>query len=135
MTFQRTITMFEPVRGGIFVGMHERTIFLQGDHEAFTQIPVASRGAFPYSSCKVPADAFNGKLVPNRNEPVAAWLSEIGLAIGRPDGSVTYPQADRIRLTGGVSRPLFMQHGGIQQGVFCVESMTTGPGGATDLTI
>lgn len=134
MTFNRTITMFEPVRGGIFVGMRERTLFLRGDHGAFTQIPASNRGALPQSSCKVPDDFFASRTNDRTNEPAAVWLSDVGLAIGHPDGSITYPQADRIRVTGGVSPPLFFQHGGIKQGVFCVESMHLGTGGATDLT-
>lgn len=133
MTFNRTITMFEPVAGGIFIGMHERTLFLRGDHQSFTQVPVAARGAFPRSSDKAPADYFAPNLVPNRSEPVAGWLSEVGLAIGRADGSVAYPQAQRLRLDGGEARILFAQRGGIKQAIFCVDGMTIGTG--SDRTI
>ena len=41
--------------------------------------------------------------------------------INDSDGTLAYPQADQIKITGGVSSPLFVNEGGIKQGIFCVE--------------
>ena len=134
-TLDRTITMCEPVRDGFFVGMRERTVFLRGTGSSYEQINVG-RGALAQSvRGRAKADFFSPELVPDRRAEVAVWLSDVGLAIGMPDGSVAYPQAGQMSITGGNCSPLFAEQGGIKQGVFCVESMVTGTGGATDLTL
>lgn len=136
LTVRRTITSFQPVAGGIFMGLRERTVFLAGDGpEDFRHVNASAHGALPQSGTVVPPDFFSSGISKSQDQPVAAWLSEIGLAIGRVDGSIAYPQENRIALTGGASRPLFAQYHGIKQGIFCVESLETGTGGAVDSTI
>lgn len=136
-TFGRTITMFEPVETGIFVGLRERILFLRGPGpENFEQIPLTDRGAIAHTGTRVAADFFSPELVPERRFPVATWLSERGMAIGLADGSLVLPQADRISLVADRGRALFMQHAGIKQAIYCVESLTLGTGGSalTDFT-
>jgi hypothetical protein len=136
-TLNRTITMIEPVEGGIFIGLRERTYFLRGSGpEDFVLTAVSSRGALAHSSQQVAADYFSPELAASGHLPVAVWLSEAGLAVGRPDGSIVYPQSGRLTgLTGGASRPAFVQQGGIKQGIFSTEALAIGVGGAVDVTI
>lgn len=136
LTFGRTITMIEPVESGIFIGLSDRTIFLRGTGpEDFQQTTISARGARPHTGARVPADYFDAGLVRNREYPVASWATECGFAIGRHDGSVAYPQADRLRLAGDTAgRTLFMRRNGVRQAVVCVESIDyVGP--AVDGTI
>ena len=134
LTFGRTITMFEPVESGIFVGLRERVLFLRGQGpENFAQVPLTDRGAIAHTGTRVAADFFSPELVPDRGFPVATWLSERGMAVGRADGSLALPQADRISLVADRGRVLFLQHAGIKQAIYCVESLSLGSGG-TSLT-
>lgn len=133
MIFDRPITMLEAVEGGIFVGMSDRVVFLQGDGPGgFRNTVAATRGAIPYSGTTAPADYFNDLVAPDRGKACAAWLSEVGLAVGRPDGSVSFPQAQRVRVVGDRARAAFVEHDGIKQAVFCGATMGTG---AIDQTI
>ena len=133
MIFDRAITMLEPVEGGIFVGMADRVMFLQGDGPGgFRNTTAATRGAIPYSGATAPADYFSDLVAPDRGKPCAAWLSEVGLAVGRPDGSVSFPQSQRVRVIGERARAAFVEHDGIKQAVFCGATMGTG---AIDQTI
>lgn len=136
MSFNRTITNFEPVAGGIFVTMRERTIFLAGNGPGdFRQTDIADHGGAEHTGGTARADYFNPDLVPDRSQAVACWLSDAGLAVGRPDGSLAFPQAGRLRVDAGAGRPLFFQQLGLKQGVFLTDSLTLGVGGATDTTI
>lgn len=130
LTFGRTVTMFEPVESGIFVGFRERVLFLRGNGpENFEQIQLTDRGAIAHTGARVAADFFGEQIVPDRGFPVATWLSERGMAVGRADGSLVMPQAERISLVADRGRVLFMQHAGIKQAIYCVESLTLGTGG------
>lgn len=136
ITFGRTINVFEPVDAGIFVVFRERTAFLRGNGPGgFSQVDVSEHGAWAYTGASVPADYFNPDVAPDRAQAVACWCSEVGIAVGRPDGSLVYPQAGRLRMAAGQGRPLFMQQNGIKQGVFCLETLNMGVGGAIDVTI
>ena len=130
LTFGRTITMFEPVESGIFVGLREKVLFLRGNGpESFQEVPCTDRGAIAHTGTRVAADFFSPELVPDRGFPVATWLSERGMAVGRADGSLALPQAERISLVADRGRVLFLQHAGIKQAIYCVESLTLGSGG------
>lgn len=134
MSFDRTITMLEPVGSGIFVGLRERVIFLRGnDQSDFRYEDAAPHGALAHSGTSASADFFSPAVVRDRDRPVAVWLSDVGLAVGRNDGSVSFPQEGRIVVTGGISRPAFVTHDGVKHGMFCVEGMEFGDGGARDL--
>jgi hypothetical protein len=136
MTLKRTINVFEPVRGGYFVALRERTFFMRKDGAKWSLEPKSERGAFAQSGLRVPADFFTPEMGGSvGDDMLAVWLSEVGVAIGRTDGTIAYPQADRIRITGGVAKPSFVQVGGIKQLVFCVEDLGPGVGVAVDLTI
>jgi len=126
----------EPVQAGIFIGLRERSIFLRGNGpEDFKQIEASSHGARPNSGIDVSPDFFSANLVRDRDQPVAAWLSEVGLAVGRADGSIAYPQESRITVDGGISRPTFFRLGGVKQCAFSVEEMTVGLEPIVDQTI
>jgi hypothetical protein len=130
----KAITIMEPVDSGIFVGTREKVVFLQGGGPGeFTLAdPAAQRGAFAHSGTSVPADFLDDTAAPDRGKPVAVWMSEVGMAVGRPDGSVSFPQASRVIAEGDVARPAFLQRNGLKQGIFCGATLGVG---AVDTTI
>jgi hypothetical protein len=133
-TFGRTITMVQPVASGVFIGLRERTIFLRGNGpEDFEQVDVARHGA--HTGATVPATFFSEELAPTRDLPVAVWLSDAGMAIGRPEHGVVYPQASQIQISGNGGRVVVAEFGGIKQAIFCVDSMSLGDGGPVDTII
>jgi hypothetical protein len=135
LMFARNVTMFQPVEGGIFVGMADRVMFLRGADPTEMRVEVASeRGAQAHTGGRIPADALPGEVVAGQ-QPHAVWLSDIGLMVGRPDGQVIPAQSARIRLDAAGGRVGFVQQSGISHIVFPVESMTMGVGGATDVTL
>jgi hypothetical protein len=133
----RKITMLEPVAGGIFVGSRSKVHFLRGTGpEDFEIVEVFERGAIAHTGGSVDPTFFSEQVVTDRGEPDAVWLSEKGLIIGHPDGSVTPVQASRISMDAGdVGRAGFIQQSGTRQAIFCVESMAMGVGGAVDSTL
>lgn len=134
MSFNRTIKMLEPVEAGIFVGLRERTIFLRGRDQAdFVYENASTHGALG-TGTPAPADFFNADLVPDQAHPVAAWMSGAGIAIGRADGSIAYPQEARITLDGTAFKPAFFTHEGAKQSLSFIENMSLGAGGGTDIT-
>ena len=128
MTFGRSITMLEPVDAGLYVGFIDRTLFLAGSGPGqFNQIIISRRGAVMHSGSMVSADFFGEDVVPERGKPVAVWLSEVGVAVGRQNGSVAYPQSKRIRTAqADKARPLFARRNGYAQGIFCGATTDTG---------
>jgi hypothetical protein len=131
----RTITLMEPVEGGIFVGHEQAVHFYKGSDPATFQLAqVSSLGAYAHSGGRVAADFFDPEVVgSSAGLPVAIWLSDVGLTLGMPSGQVVTPQAGRIRLTAeGPARSAALWNGGVKQIVFSVESMTMGVGGPTE---
>jgi len=136
MTFKRTVTMFEPVAGGIWVGLHDKTLFLRGNAPGDFQLIDAAGGHGALSTgIEVPADYFNPDMVPDRATPVVCWDTDKGMAIGRADGTLVYPQSGRVMMSAGPGRPAIMQQRGLKQIVFLHESLTMGADGAVDATI
>jgi hypothetical protein len=136
ITFNRTITMFEPVDSGIFVGLRERTVFLRGSGpKDFAQEEASEHGAIANSGAKAPAGYFPPTVAPSRDKHVATWLSDAGLAIGRPEGSIAYVQEHRLSVAADSGRALIVQQNGVRQVIHCADSMTLGVGGAADSTI
>jgi hypothetical protein len=132
MTFGESITMLEPVDDGVYVGFVDKTLFLRGEGPGkFVQVDTSQRGAVLHSGSSVLADFFDPNLVPDRGKPVAVWLSEAGVAIGRQNGAVAYPQALRVNVLSDRARVLFARRNGYAQGIFC--GATTGTG-AVDRT-
>jgi hypothetical protein len=98
MEFRSSITMIEPVDGGVFIGTTDEVIFLSGTTpkewtRKLTSAPV------PFAGCSgvIPHYEFGGEL-DNGDLPLAIWLSSQGWVIGMPDGSINAVQADRISL-------------------------------------
>jgi hypothetical protein len=91
--FPTTPTWMAPLHGGIFVGLRNSVIFLSGtDPAEFRQTTVADQSC-PKGVLIVDdplADANGG------GGPVAIWMTGEGFVVGRPDGSVLYPQADNL---------------------------------------
>lgn len=135
--FGQDITVLEPVAAGIFVGFADRVIFLRGRGPSdFNQVVVSARGAIAHSGARVAADFFDKDLVPDRASPVACWFSDYGFVLGRADGTLAYPQADRLRLaTNSPARVAFVEREGVKQAVFCLDSLNLGVGTAVDSTI
>lgn len=137
VTLGRDIKVLEPVESGLFLGFSDRTEFLRGTGPGdFQVVPVSARGAIAHSGVRVPADYFSAGHVKDRASPVACWLSDYGVVIGHADGTVSYPQADQLRMSvTSPARALFMQRNGVKQAVFCVESIDLGVSAAVDSTI
>ena len=91
------IDFLEAVDGGVFVALRELGVyFLAGTSPEDWQLKVADIiCAQPMTSLLIPTAGM--KLdVQNRPEWVAVWLTSKGFAIGLPNGSVIYPQADLL---------------------------------------
>jgi hypothetical protein len=127
--FDRRITVLQPVDGGIFVGTRNGVYFLRGnDPVTFEQVQVSVRPPIPHSGAELPGSFFNPQLVPE-DRPVAAWLSDVGVMVGKSDGSVVALQSDRVRLSATAATLAAVLNGGMKQVIFCVESMAMGVGG------
>ena len=63
---------------------------------------------------------------------MAVWLTDVGMAVGRPDGSIAYPQATRVLATADAARPVFVQRKGLKQMLFCGAALGVG---AVDNTV
>jgi len=124
MAFNWTITMMQPVVGGIFLGGADRVVFLDGTGPGtFNVNPVSDVGVVSGSGTTVPPYFFSPDLVSDQTGQVAVWLSDVGIALGHNNGSVSYPQLDRIRLSMTSARPAFMIYNGVTQAVFLGEAV------------
>jgi hypothetical protein len=132
-----TVTMLEPVAGGLFVGTTRDVRFYRGSGPEDLQMVQASpRGAVAHSGILVPPDYLDARLIGETGLPVAAWLSDVGFTLGLPSGQVVMPQEERIRISvDGRARPALAWNSGVKQIVFSVESMATGVGGSADGTV
>ena len=93
--FGEPIRWFEAISykntGGLFVGLTSSVVFLEGtDNTSFKRFTVGLHSAPGVSGILDPRHSGEGT-------PVALWLSDVGVAVGKPDGSVSYPQADRLK--------------------------------------
>lgn len=118
-----TITVFEPVLGGIYVGAGTKVWFMEGgDPSKFTQKLVSNCRALPGSSTLVPGEHFNPKVV-DPNYPVAVWLSTSGYVVGQADGKLVELQPDRLRIPGSLTgKSTFLLRNGMKQVVTTVNS-------------
>lgn len=134
MQFGSPITMLKAVESGLFVGFADRVVFLRGDGpQNFQPVNTVARGCVAHSAVTGPADHFSPDLVPAK-QTTAVWLSPQGIAIGRADGSVELPQADRIRLSATSARGVIGKLNGISQAAFMAEDLTLAtPDDTTDL--
>jgi len=124
MSFDWPITMVQPVVGGIFVGCTEKVVFLDGTGPSdFRVTPTSGFGAILHSGTAVPSYYFNPEVAPDQSHPVATWLTDVGIAVGRSNGSVVYPQSDRLRLSMPSARSVYVVRKGVPQVVFLGESL------------
>lgn len=136
LQFDHEVTLLEPVLGGIYVGTTKEVVFLDGtDPESFKLAVVSPRGAYPGTGCQLPADWLDGRMAPDRAHPPVAWLSDVGMVVGLPDGNVQAPQAERIRMTAASGSVATFVQNGLRQVLFPLESMAIGVGGAVDTTL
>ena len=136
LQFDHEVTLLEPVLSGIYVGTTKEVVFLDGPEPgSFKLAVVAPRGAYAGTGCHLPADWLDGRLANDRAHPPAAWLSDVGMVVGLPDGNVHAPQAERIRMTSAGGSVATLVQNGLRQVLFPLESMAIGVGGAVDTTL
>lgn len=104
--FPAAIAFVEGVEGGVYVGLKGRgVVFLQGANPKDWDLKNYTGGAPPVARSSALID--NNLLDPQLQigSTVALWLAENGYVVGRADGTLYEPQAQRIRIpAGGVGR-------------------------------
>lgn len=80
-----------PLSTGVYLGLKTTVIFLAGsDPNTFTRRTVGT------VSAPGAAAVFDSKYSGNSGE-LALWFTDVGVALGKPDGTVVYPQAERLK--------------------------------------
>ena len=96
--FASTITMMECVEGGIFVGMQDGIVFLQGSKpDELTVIHTGAKAPYPGSGLTFHASNLGGDLGKS-GQTVAAWLAPNGFVVGNASGQITELQSERIAI-------------------------------------
>jgi hypothetical protein len=95
ITFEERIRWVAPLREGVYVGLRGSVVFLRGSFPEFTLLRVADQ-SWSGSGTTVSAAGMTKEVVGD-SEYVVAWMCSRGFALGLPDGSVMYPQQDRIK--------------------------------------
>jgi hypothetical protein len=91
-----------PLHSGIFVGTKRGVKFLAGSAPSEFNVKLVANKSFPGAAAVVDAKYIDEKFS-HSSDVVAVWMSDVGFAIGLPDGSVVYPQA--TSLAGIPTRP------------------------------
>lgn len=100
--FPAPIAFIEGVDGGIYVGLAGRSVaFLRGSTPKEFTMRESGAKPVPRSSVLVQSNILDPGL--QLGGDVALWLSEKGYVIGSADGQLLEQQANRIRLSAGVS--------------------------------
>jgi hypothetical protein len=96
--FPRRVAFFEGVEGGVYVGLvGDTVVWLRGNSEkAWEYVATGGNVPFPSSSMIVSDSLFDPQL--QVKGTVALWLAQNGYVIGRPDGTLSEPQAKRIAI-------------------------------------
>lgn len=96
--FPREIAFVEGVEGGVYVGLVDDTVkFLRGTSaKAWDYAETGGNPPVPRSSMSVSDSLFDPQL--QVKGVVALWLAQNGFVIGRPDGTLSEPQAQRITI-------------------------------------
>lgn len=101
----KRITMIAPVQSGVFVGDADGVQFYRGDTPGTMRIDdTSSPPPIPGTDAEIPSNILSGNYKTGNN--FAVWLASRGYVIGSADGTVTEPQANRIRLqavVGGIA--------------------------------
>lgn len=95
--FPQTVTLMEPVEGGVFVGTRDGVVFMAGASPSELTVKRTS-GLAPvaYSGMRVEAGLLDGDSAGDTY--VAAWFAKNGIVIGTSDGQLREVHAKRIRL-------------------------------------
>jgi hypothetical protein len=82
-----------PLVGGVFVGLRTSVIFLAGTDPAAFKLETVANESCPQSGIVIDDPLSNPD---GGGGPVAVWMNSVGFVVGRPDGSVVYPQVDNL---------------------------------------
>lgn len=89
--FGQQIQWCVPLSYGVYVGLKTSVLFLAGpDPLKFTQTRVGGLTA-PGAAARL-----DMRHAGQGGEDKAVWFTDVGFAVGGPNGEVTYPQADRL---------------------------------------
>lgn len=98
LPLETQIRWMAPLESGIYVGLKDHTMFLAGrDPYSLTAKTIPGR-TVDGAAAVVSTRNMSQELVGTADE-VAVWFSESGFTVGRPDGSVLTPQAERLAIT------------------------------------
>ena len=133
--FESAVRTLGAAEDGVYVGLADRTYYLQGGHPGeMTQRLVSTVGAVAGGGEPLPTDAFPGASgFPTRQ--CAWWDSDGLLCIGKPGGVIVRPHGDRysagIAATAAIT---YRVHEGLRQLISILRSdcPMTGPMQATD---
>lgn len=99
------ITVMEPCDNGLFI-VADRTYWLSDDPEKATLVTVSPLKGLAYSSGAFDVD----------NKPRCYWMTDHGLVIGSPDGSIELAQDEHVFMERGlVGASLFRESDGARQ--------------------
>lgn len=99
------ITVMEPCDNGMFI-VADRTYWLSDDPEKATLVTVSPLKGLAYSSGIFDVD----------NKPRCYWMTDHGLVVGSPDGSIELVQDEHVFMQGGqVGASLFREADGARQ--------------------
>ncbi len=116
LQFESLVTMLGAVEDGIYVGLADKTYFLQGNSlEAMTQRQVASSGAVLGMAGDLPSDLFSGQGAGVYRQ--CFWWDTNGfLCIGKPGGAVIRPGQERYSAgEAGTFYGCYRAHEGMRQ--------------------
>lgn len=88
-------TWLAALDGGVFVGGAKNTYFFAGTAPENWTMRVVGKQSAPYGRVVTGTQNMPPELVGTAEE-VAVWFTDVGFAVGKPDGSVSYPQASNI---------------------------------------
>lgn len=122
--FPSTVTMIQPVDGGLYIGTSKQVVFLPGDDPtSMRQQQVDGFGAVPYTGMSTDRFSYDEKVPP---APCALWWSTNGvLFCGRADGTVVPVTQNRLALPSyAAGATMLREADGIRQ----IVSVLRGPG-------
>jgi len=134
-SFEAAVRMLGAAEDGVYVGLADRTYYLQGAHPGeMTQRLVSTVGAFAGGGESLPTDAFPGQAgFPTRQ--CAWWDVEGFLCVGKPGGVIVRPHGGRFSAgVAGTAASGYHAHNGLRQWVSILgaDDPLTGPMQATD---
>lgn len=134
-SFESVVRMLGAAEDGVYVGLADRTYYLQGAHPGeMTQRLVSTVGAFAGGGESLPTDAFPGQAgFPTRQ--CAWWDVEGFLCVGKPGGVIVRPHGGRFSAgTTGKVASGYHARDGLRQwvSILSADNPITGPMQATD---